>query len=132
MTSSPLSDSARTFLRTADPAVVATIGRHGQPVSAATWYLLQDDDTILINMAASCARARHVRTDPRVALTVLGESWYQHVSVQGHVTEIRDDPELVDIDRVAQHYTSEAYTDRETPRVSVVIAIDSWYGWHAG
>lgn len=132
MTSSPLTDSARAFLRTAAPAVVATIGRHGQPVSAATWYVLQDDDTILINMASSRARVGHVRRDPRVALTVLGEDWYQHVSVQGHVTEIRDDPALSDIDRIAKHYTGKEYPDREMPRVSAVIAIDSWYGWHAG
>jgi PPOX class probable F420-dependent enzyme len=132
MTIPALTDTARAFLRTPAPAVVATIGRNGQPVSAATWYLLQDDDTILMNIQAGRARVRHLQADPRVALTVLGEDWYQHISIQGRVTEIHDDPDLAEIDRISEHYTGKPYPVRDKQRVSAVVTIDRWFGWHAG
>src|SRR5699024_6118918 len=112
------------------PAVMATVGRHGQPVSAATWYLLQDDDTILVNIQAGRARIRHLQAEPRLALTVLGESWYQHISIQGRVTDLHTDPDMSVIDRRAEHYTGKPYPVRDKERVSVVAAIDSWFGWH--
>lgn len=132
MTTTPLTDTVREFLRRPAPAVVGTIGAHGQPVTAATWYLLQDDDTILMNIQAGRVRIRHLQADPRVALTVLGESWYQHISIQGHVTDIRTDPDMSVIDRISQHYTGEPYPVRDKERVSVVVTIDRWFGWHAG
>lgn len=132
MTNPPLTDTVREFLRRPAPAVVGTIGTHGQPVTAATWYLLQDDDTILMNLRADRVRIRHLRADPRVSLTVLGESWYQHISLQGRVTDIHTDPDLSEIDRIAQHYTDEAYTARDMERVSIIVTIDRWFGWHAG
>jgi PPOX class probable F420-dependent enzyme len=132
MTSSPLTDNVREFLRRPAAAVVATLGRHGQPVSAATWYLLQDDDNILMNIQAGRARIRHLQADPRVALTVLGESWYQHISIQGTVTDIHTDPDMSVIDRISEHYTGKPYPVRDKERVTVVARIDRWFGWHAG
>lgn len=128
----PFTDSVREFLRRPAPAVVATIGRHGQPVSAATWYLLQDDDTILMNMTASRARNRHLRADPRIALTVLGDSWYTHISVQGRVVDMHTDADMSVIDRISQHYTGQPFADRNQERVSVIAAIERWYGWNVG
>jgi len=49
MSESPLSDDAKTMLAKANPAVIATVRSDGQPVSAATWYLLRGD-RILVNM----------------------------------------------------------------------------------
>ena len=55
----------------------------GQPVSVATWYLL-DGDEVLVNMDAGRRRLDYLRADPRVSLTVLdGADWYSHVSLQG-------------------------------------------------
>ncbi len=130
MANSELTDSVRTFLRRPAAAVVATLGRNGQPVSAATWYLLQDDDTILMNIQAGRARVRHLQADPRVALTVLGDDWYQHISIQGTVTDLSTDPDMSVIDRVAEHYTGKPYPVRDKQRVTAVARIDSWFGWH--
>jgi PPOX class probable F420-dependent enzyme len=125
-----LTDTARDFLRKPSPAVVGTLGRHGQPVTAATWFLLQDDDTVLLNIESGRARIRHVKDDPRIALTVLGENWYSHLSIQGRVTDMQPDPDLSVIDRIARHYTGEEYRVRDKQRVSMVVEIDSWFGWH--
>ena len=131
MPTTPLTPQARDLLVKACPAVIATVGRHGQPVSAATWYVLQDDDTILFNIEDGRARIRHLDAEPRLALTALGtDNWYAHLSVQAHIIEKRDDPDLVDIDRISLHYTGHPYAVRDKPRVSYVAAIDTWFGWH--
>lgn len=130
MSKSELTDQIREFLRKPNPCVVATVGKHGQPVTAATWYLFQDDDTILLNIEEGRARIRHVEGDPRVALTVMGESWYQHVSIQGRVTDMRVDPDMTAIDKVSQHYSGKDYPVRDKTRVTMVVSIDSVFTWN--
>jgi PPOX class probable F420-dependent enzyme len=117
------------LLRRPNPAVVATLRPDGSPHTVATWYLW-DGRRVLLNMDESRARLRFMRRDPRVALTVLdGESWYRHVSLVGRVTELVDDGELADIDRLARHYTGEPFRDREHRRVSARVEVDSWHTW---
>ncbi|MBC9735085.1 PPOX class F420-dependent oxidoreductase [Nocardioides marmotae] len=128
----PFPDDVRALLRKPNPAVVTTLRSDGSPVSVATWYLLEDDDRVLLNMDATRVRLRHLRRDPRVSLTILDEgNWYTHVSLVGRVTEMRDDEGLVDIDRCSTHYSGRPYPDRESPRVSAWMSIDRWHGWGA-
>jgi PPOX class probable F420-dependent enzyme len=131
MPDTPLPDDLRALLAKPNPAVIATLGRDGRPVSVATWYLL-DGDRILVNMDEGRKRLGHLRRDPRVSLTVLDEAgWYTHVSVQGRVLEMREDPDLADIDRLAVHYTGRPYRNRERGRVSAWVEVDRWHGWGA-
>lgn len=124
-----IDDSARQFLAGAHHAVIATVRSDGQPVTVATWYLL-DGDRILVNMDARRRRLRHLREDPRVSLTVLDrDNWYTHLSLQGRVVEWRDDTDLRDIDRLARHYGRERYDDREHARVSAWIEVEHLHGW---
>ncbi|MFC6286525.1 TIGR03618 family F420-dependent PPOX class oxidoreductase [Nocardioides sp. GCM10027113] len=128
----PFPDHVRELLRKPNPAVVGTVRSDGHPVSVATWYLLEDDDRVLVNMDHTRVRLNHLRRDPRITLTVLDEaSWYNHVSMVGRVVEIVDDEGLADIDRLSQHYFGRPYRDRESPRVSAWIAVDRWHGWGA-
>jgi len=128
----PFPDDVRALLRKPNPAVVTTLRSDGTPVSVATWYLLEDDDRVLLNMDATRVRLKHLRRDPRVSLTVLDEaSWYTHVSLIGRVTEMRDDEDLADIDRCSTHYGGRSYPDRESPRVSAWMTVDRWHGWGA-
>lgn len=114
----PLTESVRDLLAKPNPSVITSVRPDGQPVSVATWYLLEDD-RILVNMDEGRKRLEYMRANPRVTLTVLDEDdWYIHVSVQGRVVEFRDDHELADIDRLAKHYTGEPFGHRERPRVS--------------
>lgn len=118
------------LLRQPNPAVMATVRSDGHPVTVATWYLLEDDGRILLNLDAGRARLKHLRNDGRVSLTALKEGdWYTHVSIQGTVVEIADDPELAGIDRLSRHYGGEPYPVRDRPRVSVWVEIDRWHGW---
>jgi PPOX class probable F420-dependent enzyme len=129
MPKTPLPDDVRALLRKPNPAVICSVRGDGQPVSVATWYLL-DGDRILVNMDEGRKRLEYLRADPRVSLTVLDEAgWYTHVSVQGSVVEMADDPDLADIDRLSQHYRNQPYPNRERKRVSAWIEVDSWHGW---
>ena len=131
MSESPLSDDAREMLSKANPAVIATVRANGQPVSAATWYLLRDD-RILVNMDEGRVRLKHMRTEPRVSLTVIDQDdWYTHVTLIGRVTDIYDDEGLADIDALSRQYTGEPYPQRDRPRVSALIEIDRVHGWGA-
>jgi PPOX class probable F420-dependent enzyme len=132
MPTGPLPDDVLALLAKPNPAVVTSLRPDGQPVSVATWYLLEEDGRILVNMDEGRKRLDYLRNDPRVSLTALDEdSWYTHVSVQGRVVEFRDDPDLVDIDRLSRHYGGEPYRNRERKRVSAWIAVESWHGWGA-
>jgi PPOX class probable F420-dependent enzyme len=131
MSSLPLSDEAKKMLSKPNPAVICTVRSDGQPVSAATWYLLRDDH-VLVNMDNARKRLEHMRKEPRVSLTVIDEAdWYTHITLIGHVTEIYDDQGLADIDALSQHYGGRQYPDRERARVSALIAIDRVHGWGA-
>ncbi|WP_333619103.1 PPOX class F420-dependent oxidoreductase [Dietzia sp.] len=119
------------FLAKPNPAVMATLRKGGQPVTVATWYLLEGE-RIRFNLAASRVRLQHLKNDPRVALTVLADGdWYSHLSIQGTVVEIADDPDLSGIDKIARHYTGEHYAVRDQPRVDVWVSIDRAFGWGA-
>ena len=126
----PLPTPVVDFLRSPNSAVIASVRPDGQPVSVATWYLLADDGRILVNMDAGRKRLDYLRADPRVSLTVLGQDWYQHVSVQGRIVDLGPDPDLAGIDRVSRHYTGHAYPTRDRDRVNGWIEIDTWHGWH--
>ncbi|OLT48723.1 PPOX class F420-dependent enzyme [Saccharomonospora sp. CUA-673] len=131
MSTPPLPAEAVELLRRPNPAVMATLRSDGAPVSAATWYLWEDDGRVLVNLDEGRARLKHLRRDPRVTLTVLDENWYTHVTLIGRVTEIREDDGLTDIDRLATHYLGAQYPDRVRTRYSAWIEVERWHGWGA-
>lgn len=129
MSLSDLPDDVRALLAKPNPAVIATVRPDGQPVTVATWYLLQGD-RILVNMDEGRKRLDHLRHDPRVSLTALDEAgWYTHVSLRGRVVEMADDPDLSGIDALAVHYTGAPYRNRDRGRVNAWIEVDSVHGW---
>lgn len=128
----PFPDHVRKLLAKPNPAVVSTLRSDGQPVSVATWYLLEDDGRVLLNMDGTRVRLKHLRRDPRLTLTALDESsWYTHVSLIGRVEEMVDDDGLTDIDRLSVHYNGRPYPNRTSPRVSAWMTVDRWHGWGA-
>jgi PPOX class probable F420-dependent enzyme len=132
MPKAPLSEQAMALLIEPNPAVIAVLRPDGQPISVATWYLVEDDGRVLVNMDAGRKRNDYMRNDPRVSLTAIKEgAWYTHISVQGRITEWRDDPDLADIDRLSQHYGHGPYSNRDRARVSALVEIDYWHGWGA-
>ncbi len=129
MPTTPLPDDILAFLGLPNPAVMASVREDGQPVTVATWYLMDGAD-VLVNLDAGRARLAYLRAEPRVSLTVLdGADWYSHISVQGKVQRIVDDEDLADIDRISTHYTGHAYRVRDRRRVSVWCSVERWHRW---
>ena len=125
----PVPPEVDAFLAQANPAVVATIRPDGSPHTAATWYDWEVG-RVLLNMKDTRRRLEHMRRDPRVALTVLGEeSWYDHVSLLGRVVSIEEDRDLSDIDRLALRYTGNPFRTREDRRISAWMEPDRWHAW---
>jgi PPOX class probable F420-dependent enzyme len=127
--SAPLPSVLLAFLRGPRQAVVGTVREDGSPVTTACWYGLKDDGRVLLSMDRDSHRLKHLRGEPRVALTVLGDSWYNQLSLLGRVVEIREDFELADIDALSQRYLGEPYEDRSFAGVSVLFEVDRWHTW---
>ena len=128
----PLPPEIDEFLSRPNPSVIATLRADGSPHTAATWYLW-DDGRVLVNMDEGRKRLVHMRDDPRVSLTVLGQDdWYHHVTLLGHVASIEADPEFEAIDRLSRHYTGQPYGQRDRGRVSAWFEVESWHAWAVG
>ena len=132
MPKGPLPTEVATLFAQPNPAVVAVQMPSGAPMSVATWYLVEGDGTVLLNMDAGRARLDWMRERPQVALTALKhDEWYTHVSIRGPIVRWEDDPQraLADIDRLAIHYTGRPYRVRDRARVSCWVRVDHWHGW---
>ncbi|WP_404349099.1 pyridoxamine 5'-phosphate oxidase family protein [Phycicoccus jejuensis] len=132
MPKAPLPPDVAELFRRPNPAVVAVLRPDGSPMSVATWYLLEDDGTVLLNMDAERARVSWMRRRPEVALTALEEgSWYTHVSIRGRIVRWEEDPEraMADIDRLSNLYGGQDYRVRERRRISCWVEVSHWHGW---
>lgn len=117
-----------------NPAVVAVLLPSGAPMSVATWYLVEDDGTVLLNMDAERARVSWMREHTEVALTALKDGeWYTHVSVRGTIVRWEDDEvaAMADIDRLSRHYGGNDYPTRDRARISCWVEVSHWHGWGA-
>ena len=131
MPKAPLPPEVAELFALPNPAVVAVLRPSGAPMSVASWYLVEDDGTVLLNMDAGRARLRWMRERPQVALTALKQGeWYTHVSVRGTVVRWDDDPEraLADIDRLSMHYRGAPYAVRDRPGCGW-MRVGHWHGW---
>ncbi len=129
MAKPPVPEKVAELLARPNPSVITSVRPDGQPVSVATWYIWEEG-RILVNMDEGRKRLEYMRANPLVTLTVLSsDDWYTHVSFQGRVAELVDDPDLVDIDRLARHYTGNPYHVRDRHRISAWIDVSRWHGW---
>lgn len=128
MSTGPLPPELEVFLRGPRPAVIGTVRPDGSPATTATWYEWQDG-TLLLSMVTTSPRARNVRRNPHVSLTVLGDSWYDHLSLYGSVIELRDDPQLADLDRLSMRYYGSSYPKRGLDCVTALVRVERWHAW---
>lgn len=108
----PLPDALEVWLQAARPCVMATVRPDDAPVTVACWYEYQPGSRVLLCTLDTARRLDHLQKNPRVALTTLGDDWYQHVSLLGRVVETRPDEGLADLDRLSIHYKGIPYPDR--------------------
>ena len=88
-------NEALDYLRRNHRGVLATIKGDGRPQLSNVAYLLDDDGGVKISVMSDRAKTRNVRREPRVAMTVLGDNWYQYVLVEGTARLIEGDLPLL-------------------------------------
>ncbi|MGH9004802.1 MAG: PPOX class F420-dependent oxidoreductase [Acidimicrobiia bacterium] len=122
-----LEEGVRRLAKGRNFAALTTLLPDGQPMTHVMWVDC-DDEHILINTETHRQKARNMRRDPRVTVTVLDlGDWYRAVTLLGRVVELRDDEGLVDIDRLSQRYRGTPYKNRERPRVTALVKPERWH-----
>lgn len=118
-----LTDEQRDFLANPYVGTVTTLRSDGSPHNTVVWVDV-DGDTVLFNTAEGRAKPRHLRRDPRVALTVVDpQNPFRWLSVSG-TAELTQDGAAEHIDRLSKKYTGRdvyANHDPDHPRLKVTI-----------
>ncbi|GHG54933.1 hypothetical protein GCM10012320_26580 [Sinomonas cellulolyticus] len=124
-----LSPDVLEFVSQPNPAVMATVGPDGCPVTVQIVYLAEDSEHILLSIASGNSRGgrlEHLRADPRTSITILGrDDWTRAVTIHGTAVDFFDDQDLAAIDAMTEHYFGGPYARRD-PRTAVRIRIDDW------
>jgi hypothetical protein len=107
-------EHVQAFLRAPRPAIIGSLLADSSPSTVVTWYLWLGGARLMLSTQKGGFRERNLARDGRVALTVLGEDWYDHVSLRGRVVEMRADRDWVDLDALS-HSTTGACHIRATP-----------------
>lgn len=127
MPAAPLPPELQRFLAKPRHAVVGTVRADGAPVTTPCWYGIDDQGRLVLSMGHDSYRLSHIRENPGVALTVLGDNWYSHVSVLGRAVEFREDDDRADIDGLSQRYEGVPYGDRDYRGMTVFVELDRWH-----
>ena len=119
-----LKPAVRNAVESTSIAHLATVLPDGSPHSIPLWVSVLDDKIIFLTGPDS-QKARNVRRDPRVALSLAPvDSPYEPVIVRGRVVEwIDGDAGWELVDQIAQKYIGQPY-GRDVERVVGVIEVD--------
>ncbi|MFP3900772.1 MAG: PPOX class F420-dependent oxidoreductase [Acidimicrobiia bacterium] len=105
-------------------AAVTTLLPDGTPMTQPMW-VDADDEHLLLNTEVERQKARNVRRDPRITVTIWDdENPYLYGEVRGEVVEMLDGPEArAHIDQLSRKYTGGDYANPiGSPRVILKVA----------
>jgi PPOX class probable F420-dependent enzyme len=102
---------------------LSTLRRDGTPRNWVVWAGLEGE-RVLICTTDFSYKAKDMRRDPRVGLSVVDLSDpYRMASLQGRVTEVRDDEGCRHMDPISFKYTGQPFPSRGPDRMCFVIEI---------
>jgi PPOX class probable F420-dependent enzyme len=120
----PIPDDVRDLLEAPNYAHLSTLRADGSPRNWVVWAGVEGDQ-ILICTSDAIWKAKDMRRDPRVGLSVTsGENPYRMAAIQGRVVEVRPDPDCVYMDVLSHKYTGVPFPRRGPERVCFVIAVE--------
>jgi PPOX class probable F420-dependent enzyme len=120
----PLPPDVRELLNAPNYVHLSTLRTDGSPRNWVVWAGLEGD-RILICTGESTWKARDMRHDPRVALSVVDlANPYRMAAVQGRVVEARPDEDGRYMDPISVKYTGTSFPMRGPGRVCFVIAAE--------
>ena len=90
----PLQPGCLSLLSRPNFAPLCTLMPDGSPTSTPVWIRLEDD-RILIGTGEGTLKARNLRRDPRLSLSVIDfDNPYEEGQIRGRAVEFRDDSKL--------------------------------------
>jgi PPOX class probable F420-dependent enzyme len=114
-TATQIPDGVRKLLEGKNFANLATLMPDGSPQVTPVW-VDYDGAHILVNTAEGRQKARNLRRDPRVALSVSNqENPYSYVQIRGRVVDITADGADAHIDKLAKKYLGQDTYPYRTP-----------------
>ena len=121
----PIPGDVRQLLDGPNYVHLSTLRADGSPRNWVVWAGLEGD-RILICTGEATLKARDMRRDPRVALSVTDlANPYRMAAVQGRVAEIRPDEDGSFMNPISVKYTGAPFPSRGPDRVCFVIAVES-------
>ena len=108
-----LEEGVRTLAKGRNFAAMTTLLPGGQPMTHVMWVDC-DDEHVQINTEAHRQKARNMRRDPRVAVTIWDQDDpYRYAEVRGEVVDIVAGPEArAHIDQLSMKYHGHEYRNR--------------------
>jgi PPOX class probable F420-dependent enzyme len=120
----PIPADVRELLEAPNYVHLATLRTDGSPRNWVVWVGLEDEH-ILVYTSSAIWKAKDMRRDPRVALSVTdAENPYRMAAIQGRVTEVRPDEGCRYMDPISYKYTGAPCPSRGPDRVCFVIAVE--------
>lgn len=92
-----------TFLDIPRIAYLSTVDRQGYPHTVPVWFA-PDDDTLIFNSGRKRARLKHVLANPKVAVTIGGNTGDSEGYLIKGVAEIEADPSRDQLKQIARRY----------------------------
>ena len=121
-----LTEQQREFLANPFVGTATTLRSDGSPHNTVVWVDV-DEDAVLFNTAEGRAKPKHLREDPRVALTVVDpQNAYKWISVSGRA-ELTHEGADEQIDKLAKKYLDKdvyPWHKPEEQRVKVRIELE--------
>jgi PPOX class probable F420-dependent enzyme len=113
----------RELLEAANYAHLSTLRADGSPRNHVVWVGLEGD-RVLICTSSQTWKAKDMRRDPRVALSVVDrENPYNMAALQARVVEERPDEGCRYMDPISVKYTGAPFPFRGKDRVCFVLAV---------
>ena len=114
----------RELLEAPNYAHLSTLRADGSPRNHVVWVGLEDD-RVLICTSSETWKAKDMRRDPRVALSVVDrDNPYRMAALQARVVEERPDEGCRYMDPISVKYTGAPFPYRGTDRVCFVLAVE--------
>ena len=117
----PIPDDVRELLEAPSYVHLSTLRADGSPRNWVMWAGLEDDH-ILVCTSDAIAKAKDMRRDSRVALSLTDiTNPYRMAAIQGRVVEVRSDEGCRYMDPISFKYTNAPFPSRGPDRVCFVI-----------
>ena len=121
----PLAPEVRALLDRPNFVHLSTLMSDGSPQNAPVWVGLEGD-RILIGTGEGSLKAKNMKRDARVALSVVDfHNPYEEAQIKGRVIEIRPDTDFHVMDAISRKYTGKEFPFRNPRgRIAIVVEIE--------